>query len=61
METKIELTLEELYTIVGELEVVRRKQNMQVQGLLKQVDEMSAEITRLREANGKLGEPDNHE
>ena len=58
---EIQLSLEELYTVIGELEVVRRKLSMQAQNLLKQVDEMSAEITRLREENGKLGKPDNHE
>jgi len=57
----INITLEEIYTVVGELEIVRRKLSMQVQGLTKQVGEMSTEITRLREENGKLGKPDNHE
>ena len=57
----ISLTLEELYTVIGELEVVRRKLSMQAQSLMKQVDEMSAEITRLREENGKLGKSDNNE
>ena len=57
----INITLEEIYTVVGELEIVRRKLSMQVQGLTKQVGEMGTEITRLREENGKLGKPDNHE
>ncbi len=58
----INLTLEELYTVIGELEVVRRKLSMQVQSLLKQTDEMSTEITRLREENGnQLVKSDNHE
>lgn len=57
----LDITLEELYIIVGELEVVRRKLNMQIQQYLKQIDEMSAEITRLREENGRLVQTDNHE
>lgn len=59
--SEMQVTLEDLYTIIGELEIVRRKLNFQVQSLLKQTDEMSAEITKLREENGKLGKPDNHE
>jgi hypothetical protein len=59
--SQLDLSLEEIYIIVGELEVVRRKLNMQVQGYLKQIDEMSAEITRLREENGRLAQTDNNE
>jgi hypothetical protein len=51
---QFEITLEELYQIVGELEVVRRKQ-------LLQISEMAAEITRLREENGRLEQADNNE
>lgn len=45
---KLDITLEELYQIVGELEIVRRKQTLQLQQLYKQVDEMMVEISRLR-------------
>ena len=50
---KRELTVEELYTIVGELEIVRRKSFKQIETLQKQVDEKTAELSRLRE---KVGE-----
>lgn len=50
---KFELSVEEVYQVIGELEMIRRKQNFQLQSLFKQIDEMSAEIERL---NGKLGE-----
>jgi hypothetical protein len=52
MNQPIDMNPEELFTVIGELEVVRRK-------LLMQINEMSREITRLREENGKLGEPNN--
>jgi hypothetical protein len=58
---QLEIRPEDLYTIVGELEVVRRSLNLQVQKYLIQIDEMSAEITRLREENGRLVQTDNHE
>jgi hypothetical protein len=57
---QLELRPEDLYTIIGELEVVRRSLNLQIQEYLRQIDEMSAEIARLREANG-LVQTDNHE
>jgi hypothetical protein len=56
----MELTLDELYTIIGELEVVRRKTFMQAQKDQKQIQDMSAEITKLRTENGKLESPDTH-
>jgi hypothetical protein len=49
---EIQITLEELYTVIGELEMVRRKQGMQIQSLQKQVEELT---------NGKLGKPDDNE
>lgn len=58
---QLSVTMEDFYVMIGELEVVRRKLNMQIQGLLKQADEMSAEITRLREENGRLVQTDNNE
>jgi len=54
----LNLTLEELYAIVGELEVVRRKMFLEYQKTQQQIDEMALEITRLREENGKLGKSD---
>ncbi len=51
---RFEITLEEFYQIIGELEVIRRKQ-------LIQINEMAAEITRLREENGRLVQANNHE
>lgn len=59
--TNLEITLEELYTIIGELEVVKRKLTMGNQKLLIQIDEMSQEITRLREENGRLVKADDNE
>lgn len=53
MNPPLELTIENFYVIIGELEVVRRKLN-------EQIMEMSNEITRLREENGKLGKPDSN-
>jgi hypothetical protein len=58
---KLEVTLEEFYLIIGELEVIKRKQGAQIIGLLRQVDEMATEISRLREENGRLAEPKDHE
>lgn len=57
----ISVSAEELYTIIGELEVVRRKLLMQTQNLFNQIGEMSAEITRLREENGRLVQTNNNE
>ena len=51
---RFEMTIEEFYQIIGELEIVRRKQ-------LIQIHEMSAEITRLREENGRLDKANNNE
>lgn len=55
---RFEITLEEMYLIIGELEIVRRKQIMQLQSLYNQIGEMSAEITRLK--NGGLVKTDDH-
>jgi len=52
-QVQIEMTAEDLYIIIGELEVVRRKLNQQIM-------EMSNEIARLREENGKLVKPNNN-
>lgn len=56
---KFEITIEEFYQIVGEIEVVRRKQSQQIQSLYSQINEMIDEITRLK--NGGLGKTDNNE
>lgn len=55
-----EITLEELYSIVGELEVVRRKFSLQLQQLYTQVDEMAKEIANLRNKDGGLVKADNN-
>jgi uncharacterized coiled-coil protein SlyX len=55
-----EITLDELYQIVGELEVIRRKFSQQLQQLYKQVDEMAAEIASLRNKDGGLAKADNN-
>ena len=58
---RIGITLEEFYQVVGELEIVRRKQNQEIQGLYQQINEMQAQIEKLREENGRLVKADNHE
>ena len=60
MESKLEITIEEFYQIIGELEIVRRKQGIQIATLYKQIDEMAIEISRLREANGGLVQTNNN-
>jgi len=60
MDQQIQITVEEFYQIVGELEIVRRKQILQLQSLYKQIDEMSAEIQRLRNPDGGLVKTDNN-
>jgi uncharacterized coiled-coil protein SlyX len=55
-----EITLEELYQVVGELEIVRRKFSQQLQQLYKQVDEMAQEIATLRNKDGGLVKADNN-
>jgi len=57
----LNISLEELYTIIGELEVVRRIQTRQIKQLEKELEELSRTNNRLREANGKLGKSDSHE
>jgi hypothetical protein len=53
--------VEELYIVIGELEFLRRKQSAKLQELFVQADEMSKEITRLKEENGGLVKTDNNE
>lgn len=60
MNQQLEVTLEEFYQVVGELEMVRRKQAIQLQALYKQIEEMSVEIGKLRDQNGRLAEPEDH-
>jgi uncharacterized coiled-coil protein SlyX len=55
-----EITLEELYQVVGELEIVRRKFSQQLQQLYTQVDEMAKEIANLRNKDGGLVKADNN-
>jgi len=57
---QVQITIEEFYQIVGELEVLRRKQTFQLQSLFNQVNEMQAEIEKLREENGRLVETNNN-
>lgn len=55
-----QITQDEVYAIIGELELARRKLNGQVNSLVLQVTEMSAEITKLHteleDYRGRLGE-----
>lgn len=71
MESRVEITIEEFYQIIGELEVLRRKQNFQLQALFNQINEMNqvlqekqavnvALTTQLEEANGRLVQTDNN-
>lgn len=55
-----EITLDELYQVVGELEIVRRKFSQQLQQLYTQVDEMAKEIANLRNKDGGLAKADNN-
>jgi hypothetical protein len=57
----LEITIEEFYQVIGELEVLRRKQAQQIQLLLTQAGEMSQEITKLRSPDGGLVKTDNPE
>jgi hypothetical protein len=57
---QVQITIEEFYQVVGELEILRRKQNQQLQSLFNQINEMQAEIEKLREANGRLVETNNN-
>ena len=61
MEPPFEVTLEEFYQVIGELEIVRRKQSQQLQNLYKQIGEMSQEIGRLRVENGRLDKSKDYE
>jgi hypothetical protein len=61
MEPKLEITIEEFYQVIGELEIVRRKQAQQIQALMIQADEMSKEIERLRNPDGGLVKTDNNQ
>lgn len=58
--TPLPVTLEELYMLIGEREVIRYKQQEKIKELLIQADEMSKKITELRtqleQTDGKLGE-----
>lgn len=57
---QVQITIEEFYQVVGELEILRRKQNLQLQNLFNQVNEMLAEIDRLKVENGRLVETNNN-
>jgi hypothetical protein len=56
---QLEIKIDEFYQIIGELETLRRKQVQHLQMLYKQIEEMNAEIQRLR--NGGLDKADNIE
>ena len=60
MDQRQEITIEEFYQIIGELETIRRKQGQQIQSLYRQIDEMVAEIARLRQPDGGLVKTDNN-
>lgn len=48
MNEPIQTNPEELLLLIGERELIKFKQQQQIQALLKQVGEMQAEIDRLR-------------
>jgi hypothetical protein len=54
---QLNVTIEEMYTLIGEQYTIRYKLDQVIQAQNKQIEEMSAEITRLREqTDGKLGQ-----
>lgn len=57
----IPINLQDLYMLIGEREVIRYLQQKEVEKLNQQITEMSAEITRLRDSNGELGQPENND
>jgi len=48
MNEPIQTNLEELLLLIGERELIKFKQQQQIQALLKQINEMQEEIDRLR-------------
>ena len=48
MNQEFEIKIDEFYQIIGELEVLRRKQIHHIQALYKQIEEMNVEIQKLR-------------
>lgn len=52
----INVSLEELYALIGEREVLKFKLGEQQKQLLQQISEMSDEITRLRTERNQIAE-----
>jgi len=47
--SNLETTPEELFALIGEREFIKFKQQQEIKKLYAQIDEMSKEITKLRE------------
>lgn len=55
---KLTLTIEEMYMMIGEQYAIRYKLDQMIKVQNQQIEEMSAEITKLREkVDGKLEQP----
>lgn len=54
MNKSLEVSLDELYALVGEREVLKYKLGVQLRQQEEQIFEMSQEITRLREERNRL-------
>ena len=52
MNNKLETTPQELFSIIGEQEFIKIKQAQELQKLYAQIEEMSKEITKLKESKG---------
>jgi len=57
MAEQLQTTPEELLLLIGERELVKYKQQQEIQKLYKQIDEMSAEITKLKTEIEDLKKP----
>lgn len=57
----IQTSAEDFYVVIGELEMVRRMLSVEIQKLQGQIEEMSREITRLREENDRLEQANNNQ
>ena len=48
MNRPIQIEINDLFSVIGELEVMKRKQGAQLEQLYTQINEMQAEIEKLR-------------
>lgn len=64
MNIPLETNPQELFTLIGEREFIKYKQQVTIASLLTQIDEMAATITQLRGENevlnGRLEQSNNH-